>query len=438
MNVRIHMALAAIALAALTPGPSVAFAPLKVSANGRYLERPNGKPFFFLSDTEWPLNAHTDAQVKAILDDRKRKGFTVVQVFGAWNAHKDANGNLPFVGSDPTRFNTAYWDRWRWIADQAAQRGLLFLFIYGDPGRGDSQWKVHDAAGAYAYGRLVGKEFADKKNIIFCNGQDIDAAQGIGPDGWRAMAKGVADGVNGKVDGSLQSPTDYSTTTMTFHGFGISKNFHNDTWIDFYGPEVWHDNSAVYDQIHGDYELGAPVKPVVLLEGSYEDETSDHGPSPITPHYMRVEAWRAFFSGAAGYSYGNVSNWAQISEIDYINSVGSSQMAVLAKFMTARKWWQLAPDQDLIEGGGGSGADRLTALRAVDGSQCCIHFPAHLAAKIRMDGMSNAKIVQAVWLDPRTGFEQTAGKFKTAETPSLTPPDGWEDAILILSRSGSS
>lgn len=47
-----------VVITLLPARPALATAPLRVSANGHYLERPNGKPFFFLSDTEWLLNVH--------------------------------------------------------------------------------------------------------------------------------------------------------------------------------------------------------------------------------------------------------------------------------------------------------------------------------------------------------------------------------------------
>ena len=53
--------------------PLFAASDLRVSANGHYIEKNDGTPFFLLSDTEWLLNTHSDAQVLQILDDRKAK-----------------------------------------------------------------------------------------------------------------------------------------------------------------------------------------------------------------------------------------------------------------------------------------------------------------------------------------------------------------------------
>src|SRR5690242_13804076 len=55
--------------------------PLKVSPNGRYFMTADGKPFFWLGDTGWLLFSKLNRE-EAIkyLDDRKQKGFNVIQV----------------------------------------------------------------------------------------------------------------------------------------------------------------------------------------------------------------------------------------------------------------------------------------------------------------------------------------------------------------------
>src|SRR5690348_12204323 len=55
--------------------------PLKVSPNGRYFITADGKPFFWLGDTGWLLFSKLKREeVIKFLDDRKEKGFNVIQV----------------------------------------------------------------------------------------------------------------------------------------------------------------------------------------------------------------------------------------------------------------------------------------------------------------------------------------------------------------------
>ena len=54
---------------------------LKISANKRFFQTADGKPFFWLGDTGWLLfvKCKREDAIK-YLDDRKQKGFNVIQV----------------------------------------------------------------------------------------------------------------------------------------------------------------------------------------------------------------------------------------------------------------------------------------------------------------------------------------------------------------------
>ena len=55
--------------------------PIRVSENGRYFVDGEGKPFYFLADTQWELfRRYSLDDAKIILENRKAKGFTVVMV----------------------------------------------------------------------------------------------------------------------------------------------------------------------------------------------------------------------------------------------------------------------------------------------------------------------------------------------------------------------
>src|SRR5438552_925287 len=55
--------------------------PLKISPNGRYFMTADGQPFFWLGDTGWLLFSKlTRENAIKYLDDRKQKGFNVIQV----------------------------------------------------------------------------------------------------------------------------------------------------------------------------------------------------------------------------------------------------------------------------------------------------------------------------------------------------------------------
>lgn len=406
---------------------------LRVSANSRYLTKGN-VPFFFLSDTEWVLNARTDNDVVTILDDRVTKGFTVVQVFatrdftfgGSGDISKDVNGNLPFINNDPTQFNVSYWNRWRSIADLAAARKLYFLLVYGEPGRDYPHWRCASSATCYEYGRHVGDTFKDKSNIIFCNGYDSHATTDTSL--WRAMAEGVADGVNGvnNFDGSA----DYSTTMMTYHGYD-NETFQSDNWLDFYGTEVWGNIAFMYDSVSFYRNLSNPTKPSMILEGDYEGYSY---PDVLgNPYWTRVQAYHTFFAGGGGYAYGNNFNYMSPSftPLAYLASSGADGMRVFSSFMQSRNWWKMTPDQTIVSSPG-SGTSRKAAMRSTDGDECLIYYPTVSSTTINMGCITSTNSVGATWFDPRNGGTQDAGTFPRTQQVTMQPPGGWEDAVLDL------
>jgi hypothetical protein len=63
---------------------------LKLSDNKRYLSTEKGDPFFWLGDTGWMLFSKLSREeAERYFDDRKQKGFNVIQVMVLQNIMKD-------------------------------------------------------------------------------------------------------------------------------------------------------------------------------------------------------------------------------------------------------------------------------------------------------------------------------------------------------------
>ena len=77
---RLFTLLLALALAASGAPAASALPRLRVSENRRFLVHEDGRPFFYLGDTAWELFHRLDREeAERYLQDRARKGFTVVQ-----------------------------------------------------------------------------------------------------------------------------------------------------------------------------------------------------------------------------------------------------------------------------------------------------------------------------------------------------------------------
>lgn len=423
------------------------------SGTGKYT------PFFFLADTAWTLNQFSDSEIQTWLSTRSSQGFTALQVAPArgWGHpfEKDAAGNMPFAGGTPTQFNTAYWNRWRWIADRAKEKGLYLVFHLGGVGRADSAYQCSTNQVCYEFGRKVGAYFRDKANIIYNIGLDEkpDYSGSIGVAGYRAIAEGVADGKSGS--GSFDLAAAHSTSWMSFHP-GTNQGssalwFHNDAWLDSNGFQTGSSGMAsVYSATTSDYKR-TPVEPTVLIEGAYEDcplnRCTNHVVGPLD---QRRQAWQTYLAGAAGFGYGVHCHWVASSNSnskcptdfarDLSTKLGKAAKSVgpLAKFFKSKPFDTFKPDQGIIASNVRSGVQRRVATSRSDKKEFYVYFPetASGASSIRMNRISSGSgVVVAQWwnpaTDPITGTKQAAGEHLTTSTPSLKPP-AWPDAVLIV------
>ena len=107
---------------------------LKISANKRFFQTADGKPFFWLGDTGWLLfiKCKKEDAIK-YLDDRKQKGYNVIQVmlihdislgvnaYGDSSIHNKDVSKLVIKdehGVDDLQYG--YWDHVDFIIDEAA------------------------------------------------------------------------------------------------------------------------------------------------------------------------------------------------------------------------------------------------------------------------------------------------------------------------------
>jgi hypothetical protein len=109
-------------------------------------------------------------------------------------------------------------------------------------------------------------------------------------------------------------------------------------------------------------------------------------------------------------------------------------MGVMQRFLAARDWFRLVPDQTILANGEENGERRKVAVRAEDGSAVYVFFPATEWAAIRVSALGEAAKFPAFWFDPRDGKTVSIGVLTEAAASGLTPPAGWEDAVLAIER----
>jgi hypothetical protein len=433
---------------------------LKVSENQRFLVREDGKPFFYLGDTAWELfHRLTREEAAAYLKLRAQQKYTVIQAVALAEldglTEPNAYGALPLSDADPTRPAVTpgadprnpkqydYWDHVEYIVDEANRQGLYIGLLpswgaWLDDGRPGKN-KVLNAANAQSYGEFMGKRFG-KKGVIWILGGDRSADQTAAI--WRAMARGIAIGVNGKED--------YAGLTMGFHPNGAatsSRWFHDDPWLTVNMQQTGHglaESVKCWERIAADYAK-TPVKPVMDAEPLYEDHplafrAKDNGYS--FDAHVRQRAYWDVFAGAFGHTYGDHSVWQMYAPqrkpingplfywTEAIHRPGAAQMQYVRALIESRPFLSRVPDQTLIANAL-EGADHVAATRG-DG-YLFVYSAQGRPFRVNMGKISGDR-VKAWWYNPRNGSAQAFDTFDNRGAEDFQPPSqGFgSDWVLVL------
>ena len=183
------MRLFQVMVAVLAASPSSAFEqryPLKVAEGQRILLDQEGAPFLVVGDTAWSLIVQLhEADIDQYLDDRRSRGFNAIIVNliehkFCTDPPRTRAGLAPFKkDGDLSAPEAAYFDFAHRVVAKACDRGIAVWLTpaYLGAGGGDEGWfrdiKAGGRATLRAYGRFVGKRFADLPNIVWLIGGDF-------------------------------------------------------------------------------------------------------------------------------------------------------------------------------------------------------------------------------------------------------------------------
>src|SRR4030095_4768829 len=148
-------------------GAKAAQGPIRVSSNGRYFVDAQGKPFYFLADTQWELfRRYSLNEAKLILEDRKDKGFSVVMVMltGVGNGTgPNLEGQRPWLNDNPTAPDRDYFTNVDAVVKQAEANDIhLLIGIYHQ-----TYGSRMTAENAKAWAVWVTNRYRDYPNIIW-------------------------------------------------------------------------------------------------------------------------------------------------------------------------------------------------------------------------------------------------------------------------------
>jgi len=456
---------------------------LRVTANHRYLEYANGKPFFYLGDTAWELFHRLNREeATRYLTNRAQKGFTVVQatVLSAFNGMVAPNpyGDLPLANSDPAQPNEAYFRHVDFVVNKAQELGLVvgMLPTWGNfwamPGG------IFTPSNARTYGRFLGTRYKDKP-IIWILGGDRSITNADERAIIDALAAGLTEG-----DGGAH--------LKTFHprGPGDSALQLNDApWLDF---NMYQSSHSSRDHDNGlyaehDYTL-EPKKPTMDGENRYEMlPVAFHfrgmsGLERFDDYDVRQSAYWSLLAGACGHTYGDNSLWqmfkpeapaagdsdaertgkaaaataarnegqnprmgdpwlglpgsalgANVSWEEAMDHPGAFQMGLVRRLFESLPFTKIVPDQSIILNGPATGGARIRAARSSDGSFAIIYSPRGEAFTLDKSIIKGDR-VKEIWYDPRYGVSYLFHQTDRWGIQTYTPPTSGRgnDWILLL------
>ena len=422
--------LLALLAACATTGSTPATPPRAVSADGRHLVRADGKPFFWLADTAWELFHRASLEeAEFYLEDRRRKGFTVVQAvilaeLGGLRV-PNANGDLPLVGGDPLKPNEAYFRHVDAVVRMAGKKGIVMALLptWGD--KFNRKWgegpEIFTPENARAYGAFLGARYRGSK-VVWVLGGDRNPDDQRHLEIVRAMAEGIDSSTGAR-------------QLLTYHPQGWSKSsdfFGKDPWIDFHMFQSGHDHRDMHNHrftLEG--RALVPPRPVVDGEPRYEDHPialfrlgdkwRDGPDSWFGAADVRQAAWWSVLSGAAGHTYGNHNIWqmwqpgrdavskARTPWKQALAHPGATQMGIMRRFLERNGFGTLQPAQDLLAANFEEGAHQRAA-RAADGT-VLVYTP--FGEPVNFTSRPRGG---ALWFDPRTGVTRDAAG------PRFDPP----------------
>ncbi len=427
---------------------------IKVAQNGHYLQLEDGTPFFWLGDTGWELfHRLTLDEINFYLDNRKQKGFNVIQavVLAENDGLRIPNqyGEVPLNNLNPLDPNENYFRLIDTVIRLACSKGLYIglLPTWGD--KVSKFWgvgpEIFDSINAYEYGKWIGSRYKDDPNIIWILGGDRPAMTHDTDHRsvWRAMAKGIREGTLNKC-------------IISYHPSGEANSsqwFHNDNWLDINMIQSGHGGGhdrPIWEWIKRDYNY-FPPKPTLDAEPNYEDHPVKPWPkwNPENGYYrdydVRKQCYRSVFAGGCGVTYGHHAIWqfmnAKVEAITYpdrgwINALdrpGAFQVGYLRKLIESRPFLNRVPDNSIIlEGQSENPAEHMEAFRDVDFSYVMIYMP--VGKLIRLNTKNLGKKIVAWWFNPRKGEITKIGVFTNNSIMEFTPPTvGYQnDWVLII------
>ncbi len=405
---------------------------LKISDDQHYLVTADGSPFFWLGGTAWELiHRLSREEVDLYLNDRQRKGFTIIQtvVLAELDGLDTPNfyGHRPLLDNDPTKLNEAYFEHVDYVVDKAEELGMYIGLL---PTWGD---KYHKAWGvgpeiftpenAEVFGEVLAKRYSTKSNIVWILGGDRWPLDIEDSSIINSMAKGIRN---------------FDTLHLiTFHPSApnLATNYFNEEWLDFDMYQTGHNRTVKDFEFVLKSRKVIPTRPVVNGEPRYENHPDRFKPEVhgwMDDSDVRCSAYWSMLSGAAGYTYGSHDIWQMYSArrkpvngartgwIKSLDLPGSKQLKHMKDLLTSFPWQQMVHDQSIVLNENKGDSTYIVASIARLKDFMMIYTPMGEGIVPDLKRLNSEEVV-AFWYNPRDGVSTKIGVYGTTERHRFTP-----------------
>lgn len=437
------------------PSPWLQHGPLTVSSNGRHLCHDDGKPFLWIGDTAWNgLLKSTDADWTGYLEDRQRKGFSVIQcVLAPWmGATGDAEGRPAYTGQEPIHLEPAFFQRLDQRMDRIAAAGLVAAPVLA----WTASWNRDSLH------LNPGTSLPDDQLVRLI--RYMVSRYSAHPVVWILAGDGIYDEKEAERWRRIgRAALANSSNLATLHPAArlwVANLFEHESWYRLHGYQSgqWDDSEQAQWMTTGPpAQQPIPPMPSIDLEPCYED----HRPLQTvgTDEVRRTDAlavrracWWSLLSGAvAGVSYGahGVWSWESFPALplshpdsgiarpwrEAMHLPGSTAIAHMATLLRSTTWWHLsAAPEALAEQPGHTSALRFIAAACTPQRDLALLY-APEGGRICLTEGFFAPGLEVLLLDPATG--EVLWRSHLAEGASVLECGTSHDCILLLRSTGA-
>lgn len=409
---------------------------LKVSDDKRYLVHADGTPFLWMGDTGWAVQLRsTMEEWKYYVDTRVKQNFSVIQISPTGFIKEKTESSIGAVSFDKNgKPDTVFWKDMDDKIAYANDQGLM-VFMVGIGGKLNelfSQNSANQNLVTYLTARFAGNM------VVFSPGFDQKFDKG-----------------NQRVAEELSFITSQLVTQHPGTHYNTIVKYRNDPSLDFCGLQSGHQNGDLPKAYRAarawtlDLWNAAPVKPVINIEAMYDGYGNNNGPN-WREKDVRKLGWISWLSGSKGYTYGagdvrpkvphgNGGIWTfntDSTTFDYWRKAiawpSAAQMTIMHDFFKSIDWWNLIPAHELVLNQSEDEMCKMVVSVNKNDNLVVAYLPDNDSIRLNLEGKSGVNKI--LWLNPVTGQSIEDGKMiSTDKIVSFTKPQGWDDALLVLS-----